>query len=163
MKNEKNKQMIIVVGIILLLIVGGVFLTRGSGSGRDGSGNDADSTLPNVEELPSVDDSVGVELEQVLKGKEVNIVVTDYPKGTTEINYTITYNALKDGKKVSRGARGKLVLDNKEKSAVNEKVIVLGTQSGKNKTYDDVDGPIRIDLRFEGDYGAQLYQGEFEL
>lgn len=158
---KKNKQIVITSGIILVLVIGGFLITRGN-SGDDAE-NAKDSILPNVDEIPVVDSSVTVELDQVVAGKEANLIVEEYPEGTESIEYTISYQALVDGEEVPRGAIGELVLDDATMTAKNKKVIIFGTESSGAKKYDNVVGDVTVELLFTGSYGKQMYTGDFEL
>lgn len=155
---QKNKNAVIVF-VILLVIVGiGMLLTGGKGDDSADSGK-KDSTLPDVQVLPTVDPSVEVNLEADTLGQEVTLSIENYPDGTEEIEYELSYDALVDGESIPKGVIGSIKVEN----GLASKDITLGTCSSGVCKYDKGVSLIKVTLKFTGDYGAQLYEGEFEI
>lgn len=155
---QKNKNVVVVVGILLVLLVGGFVLTRG---GADSSANkDTESTLPDVEVLPTVDPSVIVKLEADAKGQNVTLMVENFPATTRSIEYELSYDALVEGETVPKGVIGDIDVKG-TKPVLKE--ITLGTCSSGTCKYDDGIKSIHVTLKFVGGYGAQLFTGDFKL
>lgn len=155
---RKNKNAVIVVIILLLLVAIGFFITR---DGGDEVVDDTtrDSVLPDVEVLPTVDPSVEVLLEVDALGREATLSIENYPKGTELIEYELSYDALVDGESVPKGVIGTIDI---EKGRAT-KDITLGTCSSGVCKFDEGVKLISVTLKFEGGYGAQLFEGEFEI
>ncbi len=156
---QKNKGIVITVIVLLILVIGGVMLTRG-GDGDSADNNNNDSVLPDVEVLPTVDPSVIVSLEPDALGQEVLLTVEDYPDGTDSIEYELSYDATVDGESVPKGVIGSIDVAKEGKAS---KSITLGTCSSGVCKYDQGIETIKLTLRFVGDYGAQLFEGDFEM
>lgn len=156
---QKNKNAVITVIIILILIVGGFMFTRG---GADDSAADGtrDTVLPNVIALPTVDPSVEVTLELDAKGQEAILTIDNYPKGTNFIEYELSYDALVGGDPIPKGVIGTIEIEGKGPAS---KEITLGTCSSGVCKYDEGVEKVKVTLKFDGTYGAQLYENEFEL
>lgn len=157
--DAQNKKMMMVGGIIAALLIVGVgikLLTTAPKSNDQGNGN----MLPEVEVLPTVDSSVVVTLKPLDKGKEVEVSVKNAPKGTTAIEYEMSYDAVVDGNKVPKGAIG--TIDEIVGNSVTRK-ITLGTCSSGTCKYDLGVESVKLTLRFTGLYGAQIFEKEFSI
>jgi len=153
----KNKNVLATIALIVVLVVGGLFITQ---RGKNSSGRSDDSTLPDVQLLPTVDSSVQVSIDSDAKKQEVTLEVSGVPNGTEFIEYELSYEASVDGERVPKGVIGTIEFDGND--PVSRK-ITLGTCSSGNCKYDKGVTTIRVNLKFEGDYGAQGFEGEFEI
>ncbi len=156
---KKNKNMLIVGGVILLLVVVGLFLTK-SRNGADTDQTMEEDVLPDVEILPTVADTVKVDIKADAKKQEATLTINGVPVDTESIEYELSYESLIDGEKVPKGVIGTIEFDGKE--PVSRK-ITLGTCSSGTCKYDKGITSIKASLKFTGTYGGQLYEGEFKL
>lgn len=156
----KNKNALITGGIIVVLLVGGIALTQMNGS-KGSNGSEKESTLPESEVIPTVDASVKVTLEADKLLHEATLAVENYPDGTDEIEYSLSYDATVDGEAIPKGVIGTLEIVSGKNSV--SKAVTLGTCSSGTCKYDKITSKISVELKFHGDYGSQLYQGDFDL
>lgn len=169
MKPEYKKYAII-AGVVLLLVIVGVFVF-----GRSKPQKQETSILePNTDVLPTVDSSVKVELKTIKKG-EASLTVDDAPGGTNLIEYELSYLVVNndfsgdegEGGTVSQGAIGKCYLDKGSwecgEPGQEGRKIVLGTCSSGVCRYHNITGPIKVYLKFTGDYGSKSFEKEFTL
>jgi len=154
----KNKQALVVVLILVVLGVGGYMLTRGNSDTDDAMRKD--STLPGVEVVPTVDASVKVDLTTDKLKQNATLTVDNYPTGTKSIEYELSYDALVEGEYVPKGVIGDADVT---KGTMIEKKITLGTCSSGTCKYDQGVKSIHALVRFTGSYGAQLFEGDFDL
>lgn len=108
------------------------------------------------EAIPTVDSSVKVDFEQ-LPGNKINIEVMSLPKGTEGIDYEISYDTSDKG---LQGAIGMLEIAGGK--AAPDEDIFMGTCSSGTCIPHKVAGPIKLTLRFNGSYGEQLFEKEYE-
>lgn len=153
--NDKNRNVIIVGGIILVVLVGG-FLLLGRTKSKPSSGT-SENVLPKTEALPTVDSSVIVDLKADKAKKEVTLSVDGIPSGTQTIEYELSYNAEGD---IPKGVIGTIPVDG-EKSVTRK--ITLGTCSSGTCVYDKGVTSIKVSLKFQTASGAQLFEKEFAL
>lgn len=153
-----NQRMMIVGGIILvvLLVVGGVFLA--GRSKKSTQQTTSTEVSPTTAAIPTVDSSVKVALDPSADKREVTLSVKEAPKGTTTIDYELSYNTKAQG---LQGVIGTITLDKGELSA--EKKLTLGTCSSGTCVYHQVEGSIQLTLKFTGDYGQKLFEKEYEI
>jgi hypothetical protein len=156
---EKNKNMLIVVVVLILLAGVGFFMMNGR-SGNQGTKDADEEVLPDVEVLPTVADTVKVDITADAKKQEASVSVKGVPKGTESIEYELSYDAEVDGEKVPKGVIGTIEFDGKEPV---QRKVTLGTCSSGTCKYDKGITSIKASLKFSGSYGAQLFEGEFEL
>ncbi|MBP9816128.1 hypothetical protein KBD09_02740 [Candidatus Woesebacteria bacterium] len=156
---EKNKNMLIVVAVLVLLVAVGFFFVRGNGTNKaDEEANE--EVLPDIEILPTVADTVIVKITSDAKKQEASLNITGVPEGTESIEYELSYDADIDGEKVPKGVIGTIEFDGKEPV---KRQITLGTCSSGTCKYDKGIASIKASLKFTGSYGGQLFEGEFEL
>lgn len=153
----KNKNVIVVLVILVVLIGGGLLLTN---LGSDSASKDDDDVLPDVELLPTVGPEVEVTLEADPSGEEVILQIAGVPDGTDFIEYELSYDAIVDDESVPKGVIGTITFDGEDPVTRD---IILGTCSSGTCKYDEGVEAIKATLKFEGDYGAQLFEGEFEI
>ena len=110
--------------------------------------------------LPTVSPDVKVELISVQPKKEIQLKVSGVPSGTTTIEYELTYST---AEQASEGVFSSARPSPGESSfSPNfERKITLGTCSRNVCRYHEITSDIVVRLRFEGGYGAQIYEGEF--
>ncbi|OGK19284.1 hypothetical protein A3D80_00275 [Candidatus Roizmanbacteria bacterium RIFCSPHIGHO2_02_FULL_40_13b] len=153
---EKNKQMVVIGGIIAVIIVGGLFLV--TGMNKNTNKTEEESGLPAGEVIPTVDSSVQVDLTTNAKKTEVVLSVEGMPKGTKTIEYELSYNTERD---VPQGTTA--TPTNVEGKSSFQKKITLGTCSSGTCVYHKVVGPIKLNLIFAGSYGKRMFEKEFDL
>ena len=150
----KNKVVLIVAGVIVLLvIVGGLFLFS---SKKPAVNPDAQSVnaLPTQVPIPTITaDSIGLTLKAGLGGKTVIVAVSDI-SGISAIDYELSYTSKGN---IPRGAIGQFDLTKKPVS----KEITLGTCSDVCHYDQDVTN-IKIILKVTKDDG-KVYQAESSL
>lgn len=153
-----DKQKLLIGGavlvsvIILVLIVSKLFMKTG------GSGTNVISPTEMVEEvIPTVDSSVVVKLESATNGREVVLTIDNVPSKTTSIDYELSYQTEK------QGLQGVIGTIKAEESKSYEKKLTLGTCSSGTCVYHQVVGPIKLNLRFTGEYGEQVWEKEVTL
>lgn len=153
----KNKNVMVVAAILLVLVVGGFLLTRTGGSGKQSSKLDS---LPDVEVIPTVGPEVKVNLKADKLKHEVTMTIAGVPDGTNSIEYEFSYDKIVDGESIPDGAIGTIEFDGEDPVSRD---ITLGTCSAKVCKYHDGVKQIKVVLKFQGDYGAKLFQDQFEI
>lgn len=156
-KMQKNKQIMIVGVIVILVVVAGFFLTRKSGMSNDIAQQPQD-VLPEEQAIPTVDASVQVELTADRLKREVTLSVTGIPSGTENIEYEMSYIA--DGN-LPKGVIGAIEVGGK--TSIEKDGITLGTCSSGACVYDKGVKSVQVNLKFTGDYGAKVFEKEFEI
>ncbi len=156
---KKNKNMLIVAVVLILLAGVGYMVTQGRGG--DSANEEAnEDILPDVEVLPTVADTVKVDITSDAKKQEASLTVSGVPEGTESIEYELSYEATVDGEKVPKGVIGTIEFDGKEPV---KRQITLGTCSSGTCKYDKGITSVKALLKFTGTYGGQLFEGEFEI
>lgn len=153
---NKNPKVIIIGGLITVLVVvfiGYSLMTKGKSQEKSTS-----APTPTEQLIPTVDSNVKVDLAKKSTGKEVTLLVQGIPKGTTSIEYELSYNTIRQG---IQGVLGTVILEGSETEY--EKDLTLGTCSSGTCVYHDVEGKITLSLRFTGSYGEKVYQKEYDL
>lgn len=108
--------------------------------------------------IPTIDSSVKINLTQISNGKEVILSIRNMPSNTNSIDYELSYQTVK------QGLQGVIGTINLEDSQVDyEKKITLGTCSSGTCVYHQVIGKIKLNLKFNGDYGEKFYEKEYSL
>lgn len=151
--NKKYIPIIIVV-VAIIGITSVIVLTTKKSSTPEQKTN----SLPSSDIVPTVDASVKVTVEEGDEKGYVVLKVEGIPDGTDSIKYEFTYDTKEQG---VQGSINDPVPVKGKKTYTKE--VFLGTQSGQAKTYHEVVGPIRIALLFNGSYGQQSFEKEFEL
>ncbi|MFQ5452396.1 MAG: hypothetical protein ACE5DQ_02415 [Candidatus Paceibacterota bacterium] len=155
--NFRDKNTQIVAGVIILVLLAGFAGLRYFGE-SSGGGEKRESLLPDVEAFPTVDSSVEVMLVADVLGQEVTLSINNIPSDTDFIEYELSYET---GEGLPKGVIGTLEVDGKK--SIEKKGITLGTCSSGACVYDEGVESIKTSLRFEGDYGSQVFQEEFEI
>jgi hypothetical protein len=152
---EKNKRLVIAgTVIVVLLVVGGIFMS----SRNQQPAQTAEVTQEEDFEapIPTVDPSVKVQLEPINGGQEVEITVDAAPEGTDTIDVELSYETADKG---LQGAIGTIEVDGRK----GMKKITLGTCSSGTCVYHDVSSDIKVYLKFNGDYGEQIFEKSFSI
>jgi len=153
MKLKKNKQIIIVGFSIILLIIILIFVL----SKKEKTKKPATTFItPTESVIPTVDSSVKINLKPIISGKEVLLTIEDIPSKTQLIDYELSYQTIKQG---LQGVIGTIELEDNEKKY--EKKITLGTCSSGTCVYHEVEGKIRLSLKFTGNYGEKIFEKEY--
>ncbi len=153
MKPE-HKKYVIVGGIVALLLLVGFFVINN----RNNSQTEVLDESPVEDVLPTVDASVKVSLEaNDAQNKEVTLSASGIPSGTESVEYELSYLTASQG---LQGVIGTVSLEGKKQF---EKELTLGTCSSGTCVYHQVVGKIKLTLKFNGDYGAKLFEKEFGL
>jgi len=166
MKLSRKKTMIItgIIGVVVLL--GIFFLAFG---GKKNSQQGSAEAIPTDVVIPTVDNSVVVNLKQGSIKGEVLLTVKNAPNGTKGIDFELSYNSQNPGDVNStlQGAIGSC----KERQGIWEcgedsptgKKIVFGTCSSGTCRYHNVIGKIKVTLRFSGSYGEKIFEKEYQI
>lgn len=164
-----RKTLMMIGGVILtILLLSGYWLFVG----RSPSSNKKEEQIvPSDNILPTVDSSVKVSLESAKKG-EVVLSINDAPNGTKSIDFEMSYLVINEdtgegGGSVSQGAIGKCteadnVWECGEPSQSGRKII-LGTCSSGVCRYHNITGPIKVSLKFSGNYGEKIFTKEYKI
>lgn len=107
--------------------------------------------------IPTVDASTTVTLTALTGNKEIVLKSTSLPKGTTSVDYELSYDTKGQGK---QGVIG--TISNISGNTI-EKQMTLGTCSSGRCVYHEVVGAIQVTLKFTGDYGEKVFSKEFSL
>lgn len=152
----ENKKNILVFGGILLivLIAAFVFLNQ-----TKQSKNLPEKEIINSEMvIPTVDNSVKVDLQPLIGKKEVLLKIDNIPSGTKTTDYELSYQTKEQG---LQGIIGTISLEEDEKNY--EKKLTLGTCSSGRCIYHNVTGKIKLNLKFSGDYGEKIFEKEYKI
>ena len=153
----KNKKMVLVLLIVSLLVVGGVFLKVKSSQRKTVEEEiEKEEVFPKSEILPTVDSSVLVDLVSKDK-KEAVLTIKNIPNRTSAIEYELSYFAKGD---LPKGVLGTINVEGEKEV---ERRITLGTCSSGSCVYDQGVTSIKVNLKFEGEYGSSLFDKEFEI
>jgi len=150
----KNKNKIIIVGLVILgiVLVAFIILSKSNGNAEKVS----EDSFPTEVLIPTVDASVKASLEKTTSGKEVILTINNIPKGTTAIEYQLSYKTAEQG---LQGVMARISL--KEGESDIEKKITLGTCSSGSCVYHEVVGKIQLSLNFSGDYGEKVFNKDY--
>lgn len=149
---EKNKLIIlgaVIVSVILVLFL--VFRKQPAQTVRQAE------TIPTEIIIPTIDSAVQVNLTTVAGKKEVKLTINEIPIGTQSIEYELSYQTKN---KALQGIIGTITVNEEKKY---EKKLTLGTCSSGTCVYHEVDGAIKLNLKFNGEYGERMFVKEFDL
>ncbi len=155
MKIERNRLIIGGVAIGILLLLGVVMI---SGRGGSKSNDKTEELLPTEVVIPTVDESVKVDLVVSSAGREVVLQIKSIPTGTESIDYELSYQTKQQG---LQGVIGTVELTKQESEV--DKTLTLGTCSSGTCIYHQVVGNIKLNLKFNGDYGEKVFDKEYEI
>lgn len=149
---EKNKLIIlgaVIVSVILVLFL--VFRKQPAQTVRQAE------TIPTEIIIPTIDSAVQVNLTTVVGKKEVKLTINEIPIGTQSIEYELSYQTKN---KALQGIIGTITVNEEKKY---EKKLTLGTCSSGTCVYHEVDGAIKLNLKFNGEYGERMFVKEFDI
>lgn len=152
----KNKNIIALL-VVTILLIGGVFIrVKTSQQKKVKEETKKQEVLPKTEVIPTIDSSVLVDLTSK-DGKEAILTIKNIPSGTSTIEYELSYFAKGD---LPKGVVG--TIDVEGENGIERK-ITLGTCSSGSCVYDEGVTSVKVNLKFEGDYGSRLFEKEFEI
>ncbi len=152
---DKKKLFLIGGAVVIILIIVVYFVAFRNKNASKPTTNEA---LPTEVVIPTVDNSVSVDLVSSTGGHEVTLQINNIPSGTQTIDYELSYNTKQQG---LQGVIGTINLTNGESSY--DKKITLGTCSSGTCVYHEVVGKIKLTLNFTGDYGRRVFEKEYQL
>lgn len=151
----KNKNALIAsVVLLLVVIVGGVMVVRWLGA----PGNPQSEEEEQRVQLPPADPSIVVDLQSKPDSRSVILTVSKIPKGTTSVEYELSY--LTD-EGLPKGALGKIDLNGK--TEVNRDILLGTCSTGGKCTYDTGVTSVQLVLRFNHPDGATQFSHEYPL
>ena len=151
MKPEQKKYLVI-AGVIIVLLVVGLWLFGRTKQVK----TDNKEPFPTEMVIPTVDDSVVVNLEDKGNGKEVVLKIENAPSGTEFIDYELSYNTAQQG---LQGVIGTIT----ESGVGYQKELTLGTCSSGTCIYHQVVGKIKLSLKFNGSFGEKVFEKEYSI
>jgi len=107
--------------------------------------------------VPTVDKSTSVGISSRPGSKEIQMKIFGIPRGTTSVEYELSYQTKE------QGTQGVIGTVNKFDNDSLTKDITLGTCSSGRCVYHDLDGPMNVTVKFYGDYGEKMYENKFNL
>ncbi|MFN4212607.1 MAG: hypothetical protein ACK4FL_01420 [Microgenomates group bacterium] len=152
MKLEKKHLYFGIMALILLFVISYWLLTR-----KSNVKNISLPVSPTEVVIPTVDNSVKVDLISLQVGKEVMLTIENIPPETQTIDYELSYQTAKQG---FQGVIGTAEVKNKKSY---QKKITLGTCSSGTCVYHEVMGKIKLTLKFNGGYGERIFEKEYEI
>lgn len=156
---KAKKGTIIALGLIFLVVVGGVIILKLLSKPTQKAVDEKEDILPQVEIIPTVDQSVKISLIPNKAKNEVTLSITNFPKGTKTFEYSLSYEVA-DG--TIQGTETTEPVKLGEEISY-KKTILLGTESSGHRVYHEVVGGISVEIKFTGDYGQRIFQKEFPL
>ncbi len=151
-----NKKLLIAVLVGVLLLGGGFYFY--SSVLKSGGGDETENVLPEEQVFPTVDASVKVDLSADRLKREVALTIAGVPDNTDTIEYELSYLAEGD---LPKGVIGTIEVAGKKN--IEKAGITLGTCSSGACIYDKGVKSIKVSLKFNGDYGAKIFEKEFEI
>ncbi|MGB9882933.1 MAG: hypothetical protein ACPLRN_00225 [Microgenomates group bacterium] len=128
---------------------------------------------PTEQLIPTVDTSVKADFQLIKKG-EAALKIINIPKNTLSIDFELSYlvknNDVSEGDdgELEQGVIGKCYQFQEdwqcgEAKDGGSRKIVLGTCSSGVCRYHNIVSPIKVVLKFTGDYGQKIFQKEYKL
>ncbi len=151
---QKNK--LVIFGIIALLLIGGIAAFAMNGNKNQAPQEEITAEEEEEAPIPTVDASVKVEVTPVNNGREVEIAISNAPEGTEDIDVELSYETEDKG---LQGAIGTITVEDRAGS----KKITLGTCSSGTCVYHTVSSDVKVYLKFNGEYGEQIYENNFSI
>lgn len=151
----QNKLYLIIAGVVLVIgVVGFAMTAKKQAPPTPTTETAAEEEMD--EPIPTVDASVGVELEAINSKREAQITVTNAPKGTESIDVEMSYET---ADKSLEGVIGEI----KVKDGKGMDKFTLGTCSSGTCRYHDITSEIKLFLKFNGDYGEQIFEKSYKI
>lgn len=168
MKLDKKTKMIFGGVFLFLFILLGYYMFFGR---KTNNNKINEQTVSSDSIFPTVDSSVKVSLTSFKKGEAI-LSINNAPTGTKSIEFEMSYLVINQdtgegGGTVSQGAIGKCyevsqVWECGEPSQTGRKII-LGTCSSGVCRYHNIEGPIKVSLKFSGSYGEKVFSKEYKI
>ncbi len=155
-KTQKPYLMIgIVIAVIVLLVAGGMMISgnKKKSATDEGTGQ----KLQNSEVAPTVDASVKVGLTVTPDKKEATLTVSNLPKGTKTMDFTLSYTT----KEKEDGSIGSITVEGGKDSY--ERKVTFGTCSSGVCRYSPPISPVKLTIDFMGTYGERIFEKEYTL
>lgn len=153
----ENKKIALVI-IILIIVFFGVFFIIKRLSSKEVNISQITPTEIPLEVLPTVTTDVKVNLKYGKNKGEVVLTVSDFPPGTSKIDYELSYIT---DENLPKGVLSSIEIKPDETSLQRD--ITLGTCSRGVCHYDNVTGPINVVIKFYTSTEKFIFQKEFEL
>lgn len=153
----KQKKGIAALVLVLVLIVG-FFLFSRQGSSTEQP--EKKLSTPTEAPIPTVGPEVQVTVEKGKGKSEFDLSIEGIPQGTESFEYVITYETTDGG---LPGISSSIELEPGESSYTKEGILLGTCSTGGACVYHELVGPLQIAIKFIGPYGAQLFEGAFEL
>lgn len=156
----KNKKIVIAATVIIILLVGLLGIKIGSqNADKKTVEQEIDSVLPDSEVIPTVDDSVEVEVSANSAVTELTLTISNFPDGTDVIEYELAYET-ESG--LLQGIPG-TIKNVSGKKSITRSGLTLGTCSSGTCKYDRGVNAVTATIKFVGDYGSKIFEKEFQL
>ncbi len=159
-----NKK-ILIGGVAILIIVSVIawviFSSKSSQEVAKVQDQEFSEASDDLKAIPTVTSDVKVSLESINPKKEIKLIVEGVPNGTKSIEYELTYST-KD-----QDSQGVFSTAKPDRGASSfggnfERDITLGTCSKNVCKYHDITSGIAVSLKFEGSYGARIFNKSYE-
>ncbi|MEI7652690.1 MAG: hypothetical protein WCJ70_00220 [bacterium] len=162
MKSPHQKKITVgVIGAVVLLGIVALVMSRNQVAPAKNPVI-AITQSPDRDVIPTAGPGVKVNLVSVDALKEIKLTVAGVPTGTSSIEYELTYST-KDQPSEGVFSTAKPKDGQTAFGSTFERAITLGTCSRNVCRYHAITSPIKVTLKFEGGYGAQIAQKDFEL
>jgi hypothetical protein len=148
------KKIIVSLAIIIIFVIGIIYFKFQSGSKTENSEISATPTIA----LPTVSESVKVDLVPKSNNQSVKITVAGLSKNIESVEYELTYTT---GAGLPRGVIGKI--STKGASEISRDDIVLGTCSSGKCVYDLGVTSVDLSLKFNTNEGSSVYRKNYQL
>ncbi|MFO0703334.1 MAG: hypothetical protein U0525_01255 [Patescibacteria group bacterium] len=162
--DSKTKKILIITLPILTIVIGlvvGYFVLNKQSASSQAENPEFIESQDDQEAIPTVTNDVKVSLESIVPKKEIMLKVAGVPQGTKSIEYELTYST-KDQESQGVFSTAKPEKGSTDFGGVFERKITLGTCSKNVCKYHDITSDIKVSLKFEGSFGARMYQGSFK-
>ena len=148
----------LVFAALAVLVIIGTLVFVSSSKNQTSSVDDTEEEEEMEEAIPTVDASVKVDLTGKNNKRAVELSVAGVPKGTTSIEYSLSYNTKSQG---LQGIIGTLETDDGKRDYTISRE--LGTCSSGTCIFHEVVGPIKVEMKFSGEYGERIFDKEYTL
>lgn len=151
---RKNNIIIGLVSAVTILVL----LTVVVSNNKSSKTKSKTVTPAESEVIPTVDSSVKVDLKAKNNRKAIELTIEDIPNITTSIEYSLSYQTKSQG---LQGIIGVLKIEEGDSKKTLSRE--LGTCSSGTCVYHDVVGKVKLELKFNGNYGERIFEKEYEI
>lgn len=148
-----QKKLLLIGGVVVLVLLTIYLLVAGKKGNKPATSLEA----PTEVVVPTVDSNVKVDLISSNR-KEATLIIRGIPSGTNSIEYVLSYGTVEGG---LQGINSTITLANNEREFTKQ--ITLGTCSSGTCVYHNIKGKIKVELKFNGNYGEKIYEKEYEI